>query len=113
MREWYHKQMQLPEYREKRRQYAKRTRQRIGREVLNKRERDSRFRKWLRTRNWTERHYKYLLSKGCALCGKTKHLVKDHCHRTGKARGILCANCNRMLGWYEKRRKTIEKYVRV
>lgn len=39
-------------------------------------------------------------SGGCAICKKpvdrSGHL--DHCHRTGKVRGILCSNCNRGIG---------------
>jgi hypothetical protein len=37
----------------------------------------------------------------CAICGRkpseTRRLDRDHCHRTGKARGLLCWNCNKQL----------------
>lgn len=40
---------------------------------------------------------------GCAICGRAENvagnrLAVDHCHVTGKVRGLLCTPCNTMLG---------------
>ncbi len=53
----------------------------------------------------TERKFKQILQAqggGCATCGKKRkkdgpNLAVDHCHRTGKIRGILCTRCNERL----------------
>lgn len=42
---------------------------------------------------------------GCAICGSTEpggrwgtHFHVDHCHESGRVRGLLCGNCNVLLG---------------
>ena len=44
-----------------------------------------------------------LYKNRCEICGKTsienkKALSVDHCHKTGKIRGVLCQNCNFAIG---------------
>lgn len=49
-------------------------------------------------------NYMYIKQNGCcAICNKPqssfKHaLAVDHDHKTGKVRGLLCINCNLILG---------------
>lgn len=64
-------------------------------------------RKWVRLKSaygLSKEEYLELLDRqkgGCAIC-KTKPgsklLAVDHCHRSGKVRGLLCSNCNTGLG---------------
>lgn len=55
----------------------------------------------------TVEQYEEMFSKQdgvCAICKqpwKTRRLAVDHCHKTGKIRGLLCGRCNGQLGWLE------------
>lgn len=51
----------------------------------------------------------------CKICsilyipGQNKEFCVDHCHKTGKVRGVLCNNCNRMLGFIKDSIEILDK----
>lgn len=58
----------------------------------------------------------------CAICLKpersvdrrtqqTRHLAVDHCHTTGKIRGLLCSDCNLALGLVKDDQETLTKML--
>jgi hypothetical protein len=92
--------------------------------VINKKdsmspaERSVYHREWFLQRRFkiTGDQFKEMLAAqggGCAICGrpethkgrkgKSKHLSVDHCHSSGKVRGLLCVSCNRGIGYFEDR----------
>ncbi|WQZ00171.1 recombination endonuclease VI [Vibrio phage vB_ValC_WD615] len=65
--------------------------------------------------SWDDK-IKMLESQGnvCKVCGTDKpggqgHWHLDHCHNTGKVRGILCMRCNVVLGQVEDNVEILEK----
>ena len=49
----------------------------------------------------TVEHYHKLMEQQGGMCGTCQRRPAtdlDHCHRTGKFRGLVCAACNRILG---------------
>lgn len=54
----------------------------------------------------------------CAICGGTegmsldRHMAVDHCHATGKVRGILCSHCNRGLGFFKDNIETLKAAIK-
>lgn len=38
----------------------------------------------------------------CLICLEREAKVVDHCHDSGKVRGLLCLGCNTLLGFMEK-----------
>ena len=67
----------------------------------------------------TEEIYNEMLDKqdySCAICNQKseKNLSVDHCHTTGKIRGLLCQNCNVGLGYFnddKNRMKLAMRYL--
>jgi len=58
----------------------------------------------------------------CAICGKPettvdqrkqgcRELAVDHCHKTGKVRGLLCGHCNKALGKFKDNISVLESAI--
>ena len=69
--------------------------------------------KLLASYNLDQDTYDELVMGGCQLCGETEaasyHL--DHCHTTGKFRGLLCSKCNNGLGMFGDSIEGLQKAI--
>lgn len=45
-----------------------------------------------------EEYNEYMTDAECSICESKERLVLDHCHNSGKIRGVLCHNCNVGIG---------------
>lgn len=69
--------------------------------------------------NMTEEEYQFRLQTqnySCAICHRhvddcKKELFVDHCHKTGKVRGLLCNKCNSGVGFFNDDISTIKKAI--
>ena len=70
----------------------------------------------------TPEEYQSLLDKHlvCEICGEEEtrpfsggvtRLSVDHDHKTGEIRGMLCANCNLMIGYAKDNPELLEKAI--
>lgn len=48
----------------------------------------------------------------CLICKEVKKLFVDHCHATGKIRGLLCGKCNSGIGMLGDNLQRVESAVR-
>lgn len=102
--------------------YGKKYREKISKDPVKQAQRRARYQKWansnpervksLALKNHLKNKYSLTVldhaqllktSKGvCAICGKpparNRRLAIDHCHATGKVRGLLCHKCNSAIG---------------
>lgn len=55
-------------------------------------------------------HRHSVVNNKCEVCAEEKELLAvDHCHTTGKVRGLLCMRCNLLLGKIEENKDIIFK----
>ena len=63
-----------------------------------------------------EEYDKILSDQGgkCACCGSKRDddLNIDHCHRTGRVRGLLCRDCNLGLGYFRDSVSVMERAIK-
>lgn len=46
----------------------------------------------------SKEYYSYFEDAVCSICSRNTDLVLDHCHNSGKIRGVLCRTCNTGIG---------------
>ena len=55
-------------------------------------------------------------SGACAICRKglaqDKTTNTDHCHKTGRVRGLLCGTCNKGLGYFKDNTELMHEAIR-
>lgn len=105
------------EYREQRREYAKQYRL--------KHPKKSKCQCLRKDYNITLEEYEVILEKQngtCDICDKEETATKrgtkeprmlavDHCHETGKVRGLLCSKCNTALGSFKDSKELLRKAI--
>lgn len=63
-------------------------------------------------------HYTQMLEDqdgACAICQRTpteRELGVDHCHKTGRIRGLLCADCNGAIGMLQEDPAIMRRAIR-
>lgn len=70
--------------------------------------------------NFTKEEYNtFLINQEfcCAICNRhlsefKKKFAIDHCHKTGKIRGLLCFNCNTGIGHFRESIEAIENAIK-
>jgi Recombination endonuclease VII len=72
----------------------------------------------LRSYGLTEDQYREMHDQQrglCAICTEPcklgRRLAVDHCHTTGRVRGLLCARCNMSIGKFEDRVELLQSAI--
>lgn len=91
-------------------------------EFLHQHDYEMRLRKF----NLTVKEYESMVLDQCGLCaicgnpetamhprtGQVQRLAIDHCHNSGKNRGLLCARCNKGLGHFKDNRDLLKNAIK-
>lgn len=104
-------------YREQTKEHRKEYKKKYYQQEQHKKARRDDSRRW--KYGITPEDYNEMFQKQnglCAICGKPQSNLKrslavDHCHISGKIRGLLCPVCNSMLGWYENNKNKALIYL--
>jgi hypothetical protein len=78
--------------------------------------RAARYFKWIMERyGLSERDYDAMLTRQNGLCAICKDWMVepnvDHCHTTGKVRGLLCSSCNIGLGNFKDSQRLLAQAI--
>jgi hypothetical protein len=77
----------------------KRNRYHSNAEYRDKVSKDTKERRLQKTFGISTDEYDALMKEAkCSICESTTNLVLDHCHNSGKIRGVLCRTCNTGIG---------------
>jgi hypothetical protein len=76
--------------------------------------RQTELRREMKKYGLTLEQYNEMAAAGCAICGAkqgttARRLPVDHCHKTGKVRGVLCMFCNTAIGKFKDDPELCEK----
>lgn len=76
----------------------------------------NKWRRYERDFGLTREAYSTMLAEQCYLCalclggfGRFPHV--DHCHSSGKVRGLLCSNCNTALGLVKDNTEVLQRMI--
>lgn len=84
---------------------------------LAAREKSRAYHRKLRLRKYglTEESYAALVDASglfCPLCRTEPARAIDHCHRTGRVRGLICDRCNVALGLFRDNPETLRRAIK-
>lgn len=81
---------------------------------IQKRKERAKFNQIYRNYGLTKEQYLAMLNEQnycCKICDEPEKLCVDHCHTTGKVRGLLCNSCNRAIGSLKENIKSLTKAI--
>lgn len=108
LRYWANREVLLKKSRDRARKVRKESPEKVRKKLYSWRSKNPAKTYLIKRRSLVKRKYGLTLEqveqmrstqKGvCRICLQQKPLCVDHCHKTGRVRGLLCNRCNRAIG---------------